>query len=150
MKKDEKLQRLRREIAALRAEVALLRRQLLGASPDGGQQTVLSCAQRTENPAGEIRQARRDVAASSEQWSERPNCVYVHPVEQCDYCQYDLHDRAVTEVERFHLLDLSPGNCSWLSTSLSKNNAHNVCGTREHPFLASFIQAHLRQALSDW
>src|SRR6266581_4769558 len=119
MTKDEELDRLRQENAALREQVALLSERInvleaklakdshnshLPPSSDRFHRQPKSLRKKSGKKPG----GQPGHPGSSLKLSPTPDQVIVHPVEVCQHCQHDLHEVASLQVERRQVLDLPP------------------------------------------
>jgi transposase len=117
MTKDEELEQLRQENAALREQVALLSERInvleaqlakdshnshLSPSSDRFHRQPKSLRKRSgKQPGGQTGHVGNTLKLS-----ETPDQVIVHPVEHCQHCQRDLREVASLVVERRQVLDL--------------------------------------------
>jgi transposase len=119
MTKDEALEQLRQENAALQEQVALLSERInvleaqlakdshnshLPPSSDRFHRQPKSLRKRSgKQPGGQAGHAGKTLKLS-----ETPDLVIVHAVEHCQHCQRDLHAVESLAVERRQVLDLPP------------------------------------------
>src|SRR5947209_9094794 len=119
MSKDEELEQLRHENAALREQVALLSERIsvleaqlakdshnshLPPSSDRFVRQPKSLRKKSgKSPGGQSGHAGNTLKLS-----ETPDQVIVHPVDHCQHCQHDLREVASLQVERRQVIDLPP------------------------------------------
>src|SRR6266481_10061294 len=119
MTKDEELDQLRQENAALRAQVALLseRISMLEAKPakDSHNSHLPPSSDRFHRQPKSLRKksgkqpgGQAGHPGSTLLLSPTPDTVIVHPVEVCQHCQRDLREVESLQVERRQVLDLPP------------------------------------------
>lgn len=117
MTKDEELEQLRQENAALRAQVALLseRIRVLEAKPakDNHNSHLPPSSDRFHRQPKSLRQksgkkpgGQAGHPGSTLMLSATPDQVIVHAVECCQHCQWDLREVESLQVERRQVLDL--------------------------------------------
>src|SRR6266705_6200364 len=119
MTKDEELEQLQQENAALREQVALLSERInvlearlakdshnshLPPSSDRFHRQPKSLREKSEKKAG----GQSGHPGRTLQLSETPDLVIVHAVESCQHCQRDLREVESLLVERRQVLDLPP------------------------------------------
>jgi transposase len=119
MAKDEELEQLRQENAALRDQVALLSQRItvleaqlakdshnshLPPSSDRFHRQPKSLRKKSGKQPG----GQSGYAGTTLKLSETPDLVIVHPVEHCLYCQQDLREVESPQVERRQVRDLPP------------------------------------------
>ena len=119
MTKDEELDQLRQENAALREQVALLSERInvleaqlaqdshnshLPPSSDRFHRQPKSLRRKSgKKPGGQAGHAGTTLLLSPV-----PDTVIVHPVEHCQHCQQDLREVTCLQVERRQVVDLPP------------------------------------------
>ncbi len=119
MSKDEEMNQLRQENAALREQVALLSERInvleaqlakdshnshLPPSSDRFHRQPKSLRTKSGKKPG----GQPGHPGSTLQLSQTPDTVIVHPVEHCQHCQQDLRTVACLQVERRQVIDLPP------------------------------------------